>query len=292
MFASTLKRLAPTLALAILVATSTIYGCSDSNWSKIDTDEVRELMPKMALLSASFDLDNTPDSIRQATYRALLGEHGYTIRDWDSTLAWYAGYDIDVLNDIYRQVADSLSRLQAYLQARQDSIYRHEEWLNNRRGGTLDSINLLSIGTTPLHAGELINRPFAFFPSSPYDSSHELTLSTRLYGLPQLDTISALELELRLHFVDSTSLVARQQIRTSGRHAITMTIPEGKTVRRVSGHLRGVVPSQLRGGFIFTDSLRLVRLPRSMAAAVAPAGEVEPAPTLSDTIAADAPQEL
>lgn len=234
-------------------------GCDQKGWQRLSEGEVRRLLPKYMLLISSFDHLQSPDSIRQVAYDSFFSAEGYTTIDWDSTIAWYAKHEIELLFDIYRQVDDSLTlqrdNLQAYFQIKQ-AQQDHE---NAKTGYIVDSINLLNLGDRIYQGGDLVNQSVEFIPSIPY-SNVELELSVRMLGLPVVDTADALQMELCLSSSDS-SMVERHSIISDGWHQFRVAIPSSKSVYRVRAILRGILPDSLPQGFVWLDSLRLVRYP-------------------------------
>ncbi len=237
-----------------------LAGCSSREWSLIEAEDVRRLLPRYTLLNAALQNRGEQDSIRQAAYRAFFEEEGYTLADWDSSMLWYAKNDITLYHDFYRLASDSLSRDTERVQARVDSIRAAEEYLRKRNGAVLDSTNLLSLGLETYKAGEYLNRHFALSPSTPYNGVQG-ELKAGIWGLPKLKKSEALSLELRFHAKDSTTRVERIAIDKSGVYSVRLVTMEGKDVVRVSGFLRGVLPKKLQRDYILVDSLRFVRTP-------------------------------
>lgn len=268
--------------LASFCAWLLLASCSGRDWRKVSPSDVRQILPAMTMLSVSLEYDNVPDSIRQANYRSLLGEHGYSLTDWDSSMAWYAANEIDLFYDFYRAALDDVTKLQTQLHKRQDSIHTREEFVRNRLGANLDSINLLSLGYEYYHRNQLINRSFSIVPTTPYLNGWIVRLSTNLYTTSAEDSIAYGTLSLQLHLSDSTILAASTPVHSGGAHSVVLSIPQGKQAVRVSGFLRGVTHAER---YILCDSLRLVRLQgdpsaeNSAAAAITqPAQEAESSP--------------
>lgn len=234
-------------------------SCSQGGWTRISSDEVRRLLPRYALLTATLQNQSQPDSVRVAAYKHFFEQEGYTLRDWDSTMAWYAKNNMPLYYDIYRLSSDSLTREADRLQLRQDSLFRIEEQLTRKRNYNLDSVNLLSIGATYAQAGGLINQSFSIAPSPAYTSA-ELELSTRIQGLPKhLDKGSALNLYLQFSLSDSTIIYKTLKITKSGAYNIKLKTKSSTSVQRVYGCLQGIVPKGTK--LLFLDSLRLKRYP-------------------------------
>lgn len=237
-----------------------LASCTGQGWKRVSERDMRRMLPEFAMLSTGMEQRGTPDSIRQATYEAFLSDYGYTLTDWDSSMRWYAVEQLDLLHDIYRQATDSLARLEAQLQGRQDSVVTYQEYIRKRYEGQLDSLNMLREGERVYFPGELINRSFTFTPSSPYSEGQILNLSTSVQGLQPADSVLMLELCMQT----SDSLLVRSSLRVfphQGNTRLTMGVPTGKSVVRVFGSLRGVLPRRTSMPFVLCDSLRLIRLP-------------------------------
>lgn len=248
------------ISLVCIVALSASYGCERRSWERIPIDEVRQILPDYTLLVVSLDQRSFPDSQRRAAYESFFEEYGYTLSDWDSSMAWYARNELTLLHDIYRTTADSMERSQVSLQTRFDEVTKRETYENNRRIGVLDSVNLLSIGSHLYKGGDEIKVDFDFTPSMPYDSTRRVELSTTLYGIELLDTLVYPFLELRLHFSDTTELYSSTPLLRAGHHVVSLSIPNGKKARRISGAVRGRMPHSI-WWVMQLDSLRLVRYP-------------------------------
>lgn len=233
-------------------------ACSSQGWQRLSDTEIRRLLPDYALLTASLDYLHYPDSTRQRAYDSFFAEHGYTTADWDSSVAWYARHQVNLLSDIYHQVNDSLTRqrdtLQVVLQKWQDQ----QEYAKAKAGYMLDSVNLLNIGECIYRSGELINQSVRFSPNEPY-SNVELELSTQIFGLRRLVPKDALHMDLYLTLADTT-ISERYTVDSDGVHKLRLQVPEDKLVRHVRVLLRGALPDTL-SRFIWLDSLRLIRYP-------------------------------
>lgn len=254
--------------LALVLGLLLLGACNSKGWTRIDKEEVRPLLIKMTLLSAVAQQEYMQDSVRQAEYAALLASEGYTLTDWDSTIAWYARYDMTLLNDFYRVAHDSLEAMRGRLQTRFDSINAAETYLERLRAFDLDSVDFLCEAPR-LYAldGSYLYRRFDISPGTPYDSTCVLILTTRILGLPELaDSVSPLRLFVCLHLSDSTSRIDSLDIRRSGLYSLETSTSSGHKVIRCSGFLKGVLPRQSkgRGGFIAIDSFSLVRMPRTI----------------------------
>lgn len=254
---NSLARAIVLLGIAMLFAS---YGCERRGWKQIPIKDVRRILPSYTLLMVSLDQHNIPDSQRRAAYESFLSEQGYTLSDWDSSMALYARNELTLLHDIYRTAADSLERSRTVLQTRFERVIARENYDTNRRLGILDSVNLLSIGSRWYKAGDPIHVNFDFSPSSAYDSTYQVELSTTLNSAELLDTLVYPFLELRLHFSDSTTLYSSTPLLHPGRHAVSLSIPSGKKAQKITGALSGRIPTRLWWG-VQLDSLRLVRYP-------------------------------
>lgn len=245
-----------------LISSYLLSSCSGSAWSKISPEEVRRLLPQYAMLASSMQAQSTPDSLRVASYSKFFEEQGYTLEDWDSTMAWYAKYDMPLYYDFYRLASDSLAKDLSKLEKKMDSVRQVETILAQRSGYVLDSVNLLNIGADAFRSGELINQSFSVSPNIPY-SSARVQLSTYIAGFKQMDKREPLELVLRLSLSDSTSVHRRISISKPGYYEVSVNTPSGLQAVRLSGYLRGVAPKENASKFIFVDSLRLQRFSSS-----------------------------
>lgn len=273
----------PTMLVSLVMLTIG-YGCSRQGWEQIPIKEVRRILPEYTLLAVSLDQRNVPDSQRRAAYEGLLMEQGYTLEDWDSSMAWYARNELMLLHDIYRTTADSMERMQTSLQTRLDAVVQRETYLANRHMGQIDSVNLLSIGSRFYRAGEEIKVDFNFSLSMPYDSTRRVELSTALLGTETLDTLVFPFLELYLHLSDTTTLYASTPLSQPGRHAVALAIPAGKKAHRISGTVRGRMPSRV-WWMMQLDSLRLVRYPLMEGAPATTTTMDLATPSLDDSLA-------
>lgn len=215
-------------------------ACTRSQWKRLDEDEVLRTLPALSLLSASLSEQNIPDSTRQRAYHEFFARRGYTLADWDSTMAWYAKNRVQLFYDFYRLSGDSLTRQRTAMEKRRDLIAATEERRRLWHGAMLDSVDLLRDSSTYYRAGELINKRFELYPISPYDSTTRLQAEILILGLQSFSNDS-LDLELRLHLSDSTSAVSHQQIRSSGFYRLEAYVPNGKTALRAIGTLRGTL---------------------------------------------------
>lgn len=262
-----------TIVLRLTLGLATLFvgfsSCSEQKWELISEREVRRLLPLHAQLSAKMQNQGWADSTKASVYRKFFLEQGYSLRDWDSTMAWYAKNEVLLYHDFYRQATDTINRLLTDLQAVQDSVNRIEEIRSRRTSYILDSVNLLSIGLETYHSGEYINRAFSIAPASAYEGV-EVHLSTGVYGLSKEALSKQLELELKFHHIDTTITSRSIQIFKSGTYDVSMVVPPGKSVTRVSGRLVGLLPQAHPRKRVWCDSLRLIRFPYKEQAEVPP----------------------
>lgn len=223
-----------------LLATLGIISCSSGGWRKLDKDEILSTLPELNLLMATLKERGATDSVRQRAYHEFFARRGYTLADWDSTVAWYAKHRVKLFHDYYRLTVDSLTRQRTQLEQKRDLIVAAQERERLWYGAMLDSVNLLQDSSAYYFGGELINKTFELIPSTPYRTSTEVYVEALLLGLKGFPTDS-LSLELRLHLSDTTSVVRGLQMLTSGHYTISAQVPEGKQVVRVTGGLRGVL---------------------------------------------------
>ena len=274
--------------ICVFASVSLLCACSGGGWKRIPADEVRQLLPRYALLAAALQDRNAPDSVRATAYKQFLEEEGYTLTDWDSTMAWYAKNNMPLYYDFYRLTSDSLNKEVDRLQLKQDSIFRIEELANKRRNYNLDSVNLLSLGTIYAGQGDLVNQAFSIAPSPAYTGA-ELELSTRVLGLSLSDGRKS-PFTLYLQLVQSDSTVSQRSllIKKSGTYSVKLKTKSGLSVVRIQGYMQGIVASGHKGKkFIYLDSLRLRRYPSIDEPSGAPVSQNSidsiPAPTTADT---------
>lgn len=246
----------PLLVLGLLVGM--LAGCGRSGWRKLSVDEVLDILPEFSLLTATLSEQGQPDSIRQEAYRSFFQSRGLTLADWDSTMAWYAKNRLTLYKDFYRLSADSLSRMQRRLQGVQDSLDQIAEYRSSMVNGLLDSVNLLTDSVAFYSSGELINRYFALTPSVGYDSTTLVRVEARLVGMPNLEQDS-LRLTVGCFFADTTALTQSLAIGSSGRYAIALQVPNGKSAVRIWGSLQGTTPEIGLGKMLMIDRFRLFK---------------------------------
>lgn len=238
-----------------------VGGCSSRGWSKIGKDEMRPLLIEMALLNSALQQEYTPDSLRQGEYAALLARYGYTQADWDSSIMWYARYDMTLMHDFYRVAYDSLEATHTRLKQQHEQIVAEEARQYQLSTYNLDSVNFLP-SEPSYHAldGGLLYRSFDLSPGSPYDSTRRLNFSVRLTGLPELDSLGALRLYLYRYLKDSTTRLDSLLILRSGIHSIEVQQQGKEQVVRCVGHIKGILPLRSSGQRIVAmDSFSLVR---------------------------------
>lgn len=241
---------------------SGLWACSDRDWSLLGEREVRRILPRYAMLAAGIESRGEPDSIRQAAYRQFFASEGYSLRDWDSSMMWYAKNNIPLYYDFYRLASANIGKQADLLQQRVDSISRAEEYRRNRLGYVVDSVNLLNIPVAYYRSGDLVNTTFNIQPSTPYTNA-EGVLSVAVSGLPKLKSEQAWHLELRFYTQDSIMQVENRAIPGSGRYEVKLATQADKSVVRIAGHLRGITPKLKKGRFIWVDSLRFIRVPHA-----------------------------
>lgn len=226
--------------LPLVFACFLLGSCSSGSWKKLDTDEILNTLPELNLLSASLSERGATDSVRQRAYHEFFARRGYTLADWDSTMAWYAKHRVKLFHDFYRLSTDSLTRLRTTLEKKRDLIAKAEERKRLWHGAMLDTVNLLSDTSNCYYAGELLNKSFELIPATAYDSTTRVYAEALVLGLNTFPCDS-LSLELRLHLSDTTSVLSQQQIKASGHYVISAQVPSGKHASRVTGILRGII---------------------------------------------------
>lgn len=254
------------IALGIVLGLIALGSCSSREWKRIDKDELRPLLVKMTLLNAVAQQEYMQDSVRQSEYAALLGAEGYTIADWDSTIAWYARYDMTLLNDFYRVAYDSLEAMRSRLQTRYDSVSEAQAYQDRLNSYDLDSVDFLREAPTLYTLdGSYLYRRFDITPHSPYDSTRYLVFTARILGLPELaDSVAPLRMYTCAHLSDSTTLIDSIDIRRPGLYQLESSTPDGRRIIRSSGFVKGLLPAlSTRGkGLVAIDSFSLVRRTR------------------------------
>ena len=250
------------LLLALLLVGGSACSGSKGKWKQIDLKTVKELLPEMLTAEASFNQRGLEDSLRIVGFQAILSRYGYTLADWDSSLVWYGRHQIVEYQKLYEHAALVLESRQATLQVRVDSLDRIERRRSLWAAHDIDSVNLLRDSASRYLTGSYVERSFALEPSVSYTGGTELRFIVRVSGASP----SALQLQLRLQYADSTQQVA-------------ITIPSGKTMRAAYGLLRGRLPKSKSPLFV-VDSFSLVRY-----TGVAP----EPTPTPADEPQPDEP---
>lgn len=105
-----MKRLLIPCVLSALLA-----GCSDRPDGIIPEPEMVEIMADLQIAEA-YDRNGNPDQGMQGMNRELLGrgilmDHGVTVEEMDSTLAWY-GRNMDQYARLYKKVDERLAAIQ------------------------------------------------------------------------------------------------------------------------------------------------------------------------------------
>lgn len=105
-----MKSLLVPCVLAVLAA-----GCSDRPDGLIPEAEMVEIMADLQIAEA-YDRNGNPDQSMQGMNRELLGrgvllDHGVTVEQMDSTLAWY-GRNMDQYAKLYKKVDERLAAMQ------------------------------------------------------------------------------------------------------------------------------------------------------------------------------------
>ena len=168
-----------------------------------------------------------------------------------------------------------LESRQATLQVRVDSLDRIERRRSLWAAHDIDSVNLLRDSASRYLAGSYVERSFALEPSVSYTGGTELRFIVRVSGASP----SALQLQLRLQYADSTQQAETLPSLHPGLNQVAITIPSGKTMRAAYGLLRGRLPKSKSPLFV-VDSFSLVRYTGATP---------EPTPTPSDEPQAEEP---
>ena len=240
--------------LALLLVGGSACGGSKGKWKQIDLKTVKELLPEMLTAEASFNQRGLEDSLRIVGFQAILSRYGYTLADWDSSLVWYGRHQIVEYQKLYEHAALVLESRQATLQVRVDSLDRIERRRSLWAAHDIDSVNLLRDSASRYLAGSYVERSFALEPSVSYTGGTELRFIVRVSGASP----SALQLQLRLQYADSTQQAETLPSLHPGLNQVAITIPSGKTMRAAYGLLRGRL-SKSKSPLFVVDSFSLVR---------------------------------
>lgn len=235
---------------------------SPGGWKKIGLKDMQTILPRMLLTEALYDQRGLPDSIRVLGYQTLLGEYGYNLSDWDSSLVWYGRYRIPEYQKLYESATGILTAQQEKLQQRVDSLTRIATRERMWQSAQLDSVNLLpdSVSVHPL--GRYLERSFALTPDGTYGAGTEVRLAVRLAGLPRQARGGSLRLQLQLLYTDSTAQTVELKALHQGLNSLSFVIPAGKQMRQALGVLRGTTPRG-RGKWLAVDSFSFARFPSS-----------------------------
>ena len=263
------------LVLVLLLVGGSACGGSKGKWKQIDLKTVKELLPEMLTAEASFNQRGLDDSLRIVGFQAILSRYGYTLADWDSSLVWYGRHQIVEYQKLYEHAALVLESRQAMLQVRVDSLDRIERRRSLWAAHDIDSVNLLRDSASRYLAGSYVERSFALEPSVSYTGGTELRFIVRVSGASS----SALQLQLRLQYADSTQHAETLPSLHPGLNQVAITIPSGKTMRAAYGLLRGRLPKSKSPLFV-VDSFSLVRYTGATP---------EPTPTPADEPQAEEP---
>lgn len=250
----------------VLLGMLLLFSCSSHSqgWKKIDLKDVQRLLPQMLLAEAIYDQRGLPDSTRILGYQSILGESGYRLADWDSTLVWYGKYRVFEYQKAYDYAMNVLSLQQEDLQRRVDSLAQIEARAHAWRSGQADSINLLPDSISYHRLGSYLERSFDYRPELPYSEGVGLRFALRLAGFSPKSTGGSLRLQLRYFFADSTSQTEEVRSLRPGLTLQAFSVPTGKQLTRISGVLRGVAPRG-KGKWLVIDSLSLARYSSSFA---------------------------
>ncbi len=101
--------------VSLCLSTALLAGCSDRPGNIIPEDKMVEIMADLQIAEA-YERHGNPGSGLQGENRELLGrgvliEHGVTVAEMDSTLAWY-GRNMDEYSKLYKKVDERLARMQ------------------------------------------------------------------------------------------------------------------------------------------------------------------------------------
>ena len=229
-------------------------------------------MPEMLVAEAAFAQRSLDDSLRILGYQAILSRHGYTLVDWDSSLVWYGRYRIEEYSKIYEYATATLTPQQKELRRRADSLELLEMRRNAWLSGNVDSVNLLRDSVSYHASGSYLERSFTLEPSSSYSSGTELRFLVRLHGAQGKLPSGSLAMQLHLLYSDSTQSVQTLGSLQSGLNRLSITIPEGKTMRSAVGLLRGRLPRTKSKVFV-VDSFSVVRYSGTHSPATSPASD-------------------
>ena len=145
---------------------------------------------------------------------------------------------------------------------------RRNAWLS----GNVDSVNLLRDSVSYHASGSYLERSFTLEPSSGYSAGTELRFLVRLHGTQGRLPSGSRAMQLHLLYRDSTQSVQTLGSLQSGLNRLSITIPEGKTMRSAVGLLRGRLPRTKSKVFV-VDSFSVVRYSGSHSPATSPASD-------------------
>lgn len=270
-------------SLALGVVLTALVACSSQpqGWKRLGQKDLQELLPQMLLSEAVYDQRGLPDSLRVLGYQKLLGQRGYSLVDWDSSVVWYGRYRAEDYKKSYEYAMAVLTSQQEGLQRRIDSLARIEARQRAWQTGALDSVNLLRDSLSRHQLGGYLERSFSLTPEFPYASGTDVRFAVRLQGFSPRRPAGTLRLQLRLQFADSTQRVLDLKPLKPGLNVLSFTLPEGKRMQSAQGILRGVAPRG-KGKYLVVDSFSFARFSGGASPAMALPDE---APTASlDTL--------
>lgn len=277
-------RLLPALFIGVVILSS---ACSrHKGWRKIGMGTTQEILVDMLTAEASFNSKATPDSLRASSYQALLARYGYTMADWDSTIAWYGRNNLANYRKIYEYAQEVLTKRQTELQSRVRYLDSIDLRTSKLRSGDIDEVNLLRDSISVYSPGKFGYRSFSYSPLTPYNAGSEVGFIVRLRGLKGSATSGSLRMQLRLLYADSSATtISLKQLR-GGLNELRYSIPMGKQMLRAEGSLLGIAPRS-DNPLLVVDSFSFVRhFGSSSSAASAPNSGLidEPQVAVADTL--------
>lgn len=207
-------------------------SCSKT-WKKIPPKDMEKILIDMSLTESFFQNNYTPDSIRIRGYSEICRKHGFSMSDWDSSVALYSGKYIETYEKIYKNALDSIVRLQSILQSQKkykDSIVHYQR---NIFDGNIDSVNLLVGKSVVYHRGNAVSFSLRFNP--PYSDKYSIELLIYIGRIGSIIDSSKTQIRITMAYSDSTDSIVSIPIRRTGINALRVNVPKGKALTNING---------------------------------------------------------
>ncbi len=98
--------------VSLLVGCLLLAACGKTPRGIINEDDMSAIMTDMLLADAYIELNAsefTTDSARLALKQSAVEQHGFTMRDYDSSLVWYA-HNMEVYHDVLDRTVERLEK--------------------------------------------------------------------------------------------------------------------------------------------------------------------------------------